>query len=504
MRGWQHLPNLEFLRFIGNPLTTIHADSLRGITNLRLLSLSGNRIKCLPVNIFSDLPNLSYWLDLSYNHLEYIAPGTLNGMSTRKLFLESNKLKCLHTNSLQGIINPNMYIYMMHNDLKTLNEDTFRNMGSYGVALSGNVMECCSFGWLKESEITDDIESLYYYNLYSQGKFPDVDIPGPNCTDGSDWETLDPNNLPPCTVPIDMICAESLKNPGCHASQLNPQIPACTQTGTSFDCSSQNLKYVPYYINPVTTRINLTHNNIGDYFWHGLRGLSSVRQLDMTDNSIKSLRGKVFSGLPNLRVLILRGNRIDYMTSDVLEGIPKIRKLDLASNEITDVPADFFAPVSDLRWLVLSDNNIGSLDSQLFQYTLKLQAIHLSNNPLGFIPHDLFKNLSHLRFLKLRKTGLASLPMDLSDLISLEWLDVRGNSLTTLTSAHIQNIPLSPQNPFILEIGDNPLVCCPDMLFLRNAADAGGIIWWKNYNQYSSPPQCTDTPWDTLNAVCTP
>ncbi len=498
------MPNLAYLTLIFSPLTTLHADSLRGIPNLRMLTMYHNRIKCLPLNVFSDLPNLSYWLDLAYNEIEYIAPGALNGMSTQKFFLEGNKLQCLHADSLQGIVRGDVYLYMMYNELKTLNEDSFRNVGSSGgVALSGNVMECCSLGWLKEKEIAYDMYSLYYYSFYSYYYY-ETEIHGPNCTDGSDWDTLDPDNLPPCTGPIDTVCAESLNIPGCPASPPSPPDPVCTQTGTYLDCSSKNLNTVPYYIDPATTRINLADNNIGgNYFWNGFSGLSSVIKLDMRNNNIDSL-SMVFSGMPNLRVLVLKGNKIGYMTSEALQGVPKLRSLDLGSNVITDVPADFFASVPDLTWLILSDNNIGSLDSQLFQNTPNLQSIYLHKNPLGIVCHNLFRNLASLRVLNLMKTDLNFLPMNLlHDLVSLEWLDLRGNNIRRLTSTHMQNIPLSPQSPFILEIGDNPLVCCPDMLFLKNAADAGGVIWWKNSNQYSSPPQCADTPWHTLNTVCT-
>ncbi len=288
--------------------------------------------------------------------------------------------------------------------------------------------------------------------------------------------------------------------------EANPQCPPspCTQTGTSFDCSSQNLNSVPDHIDPVTTQINLRHNNIDSIIQADFEGLSSTKKLDINWNNINSLGAEVFSEMPDLRVLMLRGNSIAYVDPNALQGVQKLRKLDLTSNEIVDLAADFFAPVPDLKFLILGDNNIDTLDPQIFQYTLSLQAIYLHRNPLGSVDENLFRNLASLRVLKLMKTDLGSLPMDLlSDLISLEWLDLRGNSLTTLTSTHLQNIPLLPQNPFILEIGDNPLVCCPDMLFLKNAADAGGVIWWKNSNRYSSPPQCTDTPWDTLNTVCT-
>ena len=93
------MPNMKHLLLTGSHLTTIHVDSLRGIPNLIHLSLKGNRIKCLPVNVFSDLPDLWY-LDLSDNQLEYIAPGTLNGMSAYFFFLDNNKLQCFHADSL--------------------------------------------------------------------------------------------------------------------------------------------------------------------------------------------------------------------------------------------------------------------------------------------------------------------------------------------------------------------------------------------------------------------
>ncbi len=488
--------NLEELYVTTSLLTSIHVDSLRGIPNIETLSFRGNKLKCLPPYVFSDLPNIQSWsaINLEENELEYIAPGTFNGQGgLQNLILRKNKLKCLHADSLQGL-NYLDWLDLWDNDLQTLTEDTFRNVDVNVLQLRGNPMECCSLQWLKEKDMAGNIDVRWNFYPWT---------PVPTCNGGLDWDTLDPNNLPACTVPLDMTCEASLNIPGCDFSPPNLN-RACTQTGTYFDCSSQNQYAVPHYIDPATTRINLAHNNIGgNYFWHEFIGLTSVIQLDMRDNNIDSLR-MIFSVMPNLRSLTLRENQISYMTSGALDGNPNLRKLDLASNQIRSVPADFFSGVPELRWLILGDNNIDSLDSQLFQNTPNLQSLYLHRNPLGSLPRYLFRNLASLKVLNLMKTDLNFLNANLfDDLVSLEWLDLRGNNIRRFTSTHIQNIPLSPQSPFILEIGDNPLVCCPDMLFLKNAADAGDVIWWKNSNQYSSPPQCTDTLWDTLSTECT-
>ncbi len=64
-----------------------------------------------------------------------------------------------------------------------------------------------------------------------------MDVNGPDCTDGSDWDTLDPDNLPPCTGPIDTVCAESLNIPGCPASPPSPTPTSTNSPGVPDHCS---------------------------------------------------------------------------------------------------------------------------------------------------------------------------------------------------------------------------------------------------------------------------
>ncbi len=254
---------------------------MRGIPNLRGLILRNNAITCLQEDLFSDLPILAV-VRLSGNQIEYLYPSLLSGLTELwELDLDRNNLQCIHADFFL----PQNFEELFFNRTRLLT-----------IRLYDNPLHCCTLDWLKE--LRDD---PFYWDYYFHAD-PDsyVEL---TCADGLDWETLDPDNVPPCSSPVDMTCDASWNNPQCLPSP-------CTQTGTSFDCSSQNLNSVPNSIDPVTTQINLRHNNIGSVTQADFAGLSSAKKLDINWNNINSLGAVVFSEMLDLRVLMLRGNSI--------------------------------------------------------------------------------------------------------------------------------------------------------------------------------------------------
>ena len=88
--------------------------------------------------------------------------------------------------------------------------------------------------------------------------------------------------------------------------------------------------------------------------------------------------------------------------------------LDLSDQSIKTLkPGDFDGMLS-LRTLSLSNNDLTSLPSGIFDNLISLSELHLNNNNLTAIPHGLFEGLTQLRQLHLSANMVDPLPLILS------------------------------------------------------------------------------------------
>ncbi len=277
---------------------------------------------------------------------------------------------------------------------------------------------------------------------------------------------------------------------------------SCVKQGWKTICTYEGYSYIPHDMDPDVTHLVMNNNNrVSSLRREDFAGYPKMINIKLSNNEIEYLVEDVFCEMPKLRSISLWNNNIRFIDVDALNCIPNLVNLHLGMNELHNIPSGVFCPVPKLQWLALSNNKIDYLDPNLFQCTHELVRLYLNRNPLGSLHHKIFDNLHDLEVLSLMKTGLTSLPLDIfEDCFAKYWLDLRGNQLTSFSPMHIQNFPGTVGRPLILEIGDNPLECCP-MLWLKEKELAGTVIWWQSNNGYKSPPQCTDVPWDQVSAA---
>jgi internalin A len=189
------------------------------------------------------------------------------------------------------------------------------------------------------------------------------------------------------------------------------------------------------------------HLQIIDLSFNNLKELPS--SFNQPKLEILDLRSNRFSSIPqqiykhhNIQQLYLNCNFISQIDSR-MRGMLNLSKLDLSYNELTCISYDNF-PIC-LEYLDLTHNmletipryigNLTNLKSLLLNFNKlhslpilsnlkKLEVLEISNNNLRFITKGSFDFLHELKSLILnRNTLLKELP-DLSDLISLQLLDI--------------------------------------------------------------------------------
>ncbi|MDE0687246.1 MAG: cadherin domain-containing protein [Candidatus Poribacteria bacterium] len=161
--------------------------------------------------------------------------------------------------------------------------------------------------------------------------------------------------------------------------------------------------------------------------------LSLIKNLNLSEQNITTLKAGDFDGLSSLDSLALYKNRLRSLPADLFSGMSALSRLDLGSNDLSSLPADVFSELSSLSWLSLSFNKLNGLPAGIFSGPSSLNTLNLSYNKLSSLPSDLFSELSSLRTLNLSSNKLSGLPADLfSGVSSLSWLSLSFNELSGL------------------------------------------------------------------------
>ncbi|KAK5637961.1 hypothetical protein RI129_012256 [Pyrocoelia pectoralis] len=169
------LLNLQSIDLHANKIETIGEDAFRGVTNLRKLDLSDNRIATMrPATI----PRWVLVLNLNGNPLKRLEPNSyLASPVLRQLFVERCEIDFIHPNALLETTGLQV-ISLRHNRLKHLNETVFKEQKQLvTLQLEGNPWDCdCSLRRFRD-----------WYYKYDQGT---VTCQSPNSLNGTVWKKL--------------------------------------------------------------------------------------------------------------------------------------------------------------------------------------------------------------------------------------------------------------------------------------------------------------------------
>ncbi|XP_059481196.1 protein artichoke isoform X2 [Neocloeon triangulifer] len=445
-------PNLERLNLDGNRIQMVRRDALSALPALIDLKMRNNSIDeylLLERGSPWNLPSLK-GLDLGQNGVRFLDARLLAGLpSLRRLDLSQNLLNELQGspfspspmiehlnlsyNGLQALpqasLSPLRAIYEMdisHNKLLSLPVTPGRALDQMGVLnIEGNQLGTIPEGW----------------------------------TSGQSTHTLQLSGNSLRSVP-------RLNLPGLTRLDISRNLISRMDLETL--SSARELVY-----------LNASHNEL-DSFPSGLRGLASLRELDLNDNRLSSLPApEVLGSLQSLRILRLARNQLTQLPSDSLHGLPRLTSLALSENRINEIDRSALADLPSLAELDLSKNAISALPRGAFSQMPSLRAVSLQGNALEEFHATAFEGAPRLLLLDLshnhiqhadwgRNTGARSLKptskeIDLlpAAMPGLEVLDLSHNRLRTLEDAGVTNLPwlveLKVNNNEICGIGERSL-----------------------------------------------
>lgn len=134
--------------------------------------------------------------------------------------------------------------------------------------------------------------------------------------------------------PIDRtIIAASLVCP--YSSQCPSQCRCWRDYANTFDrvnCSASSLKSVPSRFPPSVTDIDLSGNTIESIRENQFAGLDSLARLDLSNNQILAIYRNAFASLAHLKTLDLSRNRLEFLLEYELSDLTQLLSLDLSHN----------------------------------------------------------------------------------------------------------------------------------------------------------------------------
>ncbi|XP_044004106.1 carboxypeptidase N subunit 2-like [Aphidius gifuensis] len=261
------LEKLETLDLSYNQLNSIQPGTFNNLLNLKHLSLQENHLTSLPKNIFTGLKNLES-LNIGLNRLNYLESSTFVGLSKlRQLWIGYNNLTTLPKDIFYGLDNLEM-LALHSNQLKYLESSTFN-------------------GLLK-------LEFLH----------------------------MEENNL--TTLPKNIF--NDLGNEDLNSYEIN--------------LNSKNLAVLPKDIftgfKNVRT-LNLMYNRLY-YLESSTFNLSNLQELNLMHNNLAELSSDIFNGLKKLEILYLSDNRINSLQPGIFNNLSNLQILSISQNNLTTLP----------------------------------------------------------------------------------------------------------------------------------------------------------------------
>ncbi|KAI4487755.1 hypothetical protein M0802_011860 [Mischocyttarus mexicanus] len=206
---------------------------------------------------------------------------------------------------------------------------------------------------------------------------------------------------------------------------------------------------------PKLEKLDLSHNNLtllNDIF----ESTPHLKYVDFYNNSIHSMSSSLFYKLNYLEYLDLGYNRFGNMHGSAFDKQLLLKSLSLKANRMDDVPWDLFKKSKELETIDISCNSFETIPAQLFDYNKNLRRVLIHDNAISLInlPDYLLANLEKLEEVNLSNDGFLHLPDNLFwNSLSLKYIYLDNNNFTFLNPSIFQGL----KNLEILKLNNNKI-----------------------------------------------
>ncbi|XP_072029748.1 toll-like receptor 3 [Amphiura filiformis] len=408
------------------------ADSFKGLVNLDTLDLTYNSISKVNPDVFVDQGNLKTLL-LHHNQINKLETTSFD--HTKEL----KKLDLSYQNN--GMGNTNWYALNVLTKLEELYLEQVK-LTSVDFAQGEPIV-------LKSLKVLN-----LTFNLISTISDGDFAI-----LQGTNLQFLTFSNNPLTSIGDNIFGGISSIQTLDASSAITPEmLPSLSQALSNMDVNKlvlQNIglddlksNYFQGLGNSSLQELDCAFNNITklDSGSFGLE-LKNVTQLNFYMNTIAQIDMATFKNLTSLRVLDLSNNSLTEVTPAMFNSLngSHIEELYLHNNLIHTISPQYpFRGLKNLKYLKLSKNKIKhTFTGSEFEGLKSLQVLDLGLNSEVTLYPNTFSNLTTLKILYINAAHLRkadAVPSPFSKLISLVTLDLSNNSLPSIDTSSFDNL----------------------------------------------------------------
>ncbi|KAF7281424.1 leucine-rich tendon-specific protein [Rhynchophorus ferrugineus] len=186
--------------------------------------------------------------------------------------------------------------------------------------------------------------------------------------------------------------------------------------------------------------------------------MSSINDLQLSHNSLSSIKMGALQGLSNLTTLRLQHNLIDVIEDHAFIHLTTLLSLDLAHNRIVAVSGASLAHLNSLTDLDLRHNFLRALTADLIQPLKSLKVLKLDENDISIIASDALKPNTMFKHLTLLENPLNC---DCSLIEFTNWL-VNSSLPNEDKATAVCTTPPSLENGLLIEVPSDSLLCGED------------------------------------------
>ena len=282
--------------------SNLNSNDFSGLSNLKILNLSNNRIRILPEGVFNTLTALVE-LDLSDNIISDLS---------EKIFSELSSLQILKLNN---------------NPIGNLLEEVFNSLTSLIELDLGNI----------------SISNLHLETFSSL----------------TSLQVLRLNNPPLQGFPFEQFSSSS---PDETKEAVFSIFESLFEQFSSISPGERTEELSPIFKFLADQKRN--NNKISTLPEGVFNALTALVELDLSNISLKDLSVETFSPLTSLQILRLNNNHIKVLPIEFLNSLTSLKRIELTDNNIEVLPANICNELSSLQMLWMPENNLSPEEKQ--------------------------------------------------------------------------------------------------------------------------------------------
>ena len=166
-----------------------------------------------------------------------------------------------------------------------------------------------------------------------------------------------------------------------------PELRYLTANGTG-------LKLQDVSSNRLLIHLNLKNCDIADF---DNVYLPNLRSLDLSSNSLTTIKSVQLDHLENLQFLSVASNPLEFLSSPY-ENItfPSILYLDISGINMLEISGTLLRPFQNVHYLNLSGNRIHKVFPKGFSQLYQLKVLDATDSPMTDFPRDVFRDLEDI------------------------------------------------------------------------------------------------------------